>query len=183
MEILVTKRLTLRPPLEVDAEAITEAFQNPNITRNLTNVPNPYGLQDALSWVERSSDAAKAAHFCIYREKLLGVVSISASKDNIYQLGYWLGEDVWGEGYMTEAARAALSYAFRRFSIEEVESGAYEDNRASLAVLDKLGFEDNGKVEVHQNPTRKTETPCPRRVLTRNRFEQFFGSLETDQAA
>ena len=108
MEILVTKRLTLRPPLEVDAEAITEAFQNPNITRNLTNVPNPYGLQDALSWVERSSDAAKAAHFCIYREKLLGVVSISASKDNIYQLGYWLGEDVWGKGYMTEAARAAL---------------------------------------------------------------------------
>ncbi len=74
MDILVTRRLTLRPPLEVDAEAITQAFQNKEITRMLSNVPQPNGLDDAKNWVSSWQDKKDSVCFVIYGQQLMGVV-------------------------------------------------------------------------------------------------------------
>ncbi len=183
MDILVTRRLTLRPPLEVDAEAITAAFQNSNITRNLTTVPSPYMLEDALDWIEKCRSDHNALHYCIYRQSLLGVASVSLNKDGEYDLGYWLDEPHWSNGYVTEAARAVLSQAFRKLGPDVIGSGAYDDNPGSLAVLDKLGFEDSGVVEKHTNPTRGEDVTCLKRSLSRERFERLFGPLDPAQAA
>ena len=66
MDILVTRRLTLRPPLDVDADAIATALQNKDVTRMLTNVPNPYGLDDAVNWIKRVDEDKHSAYFSIY---------------------------------------------------------------------------------------------------------------------
>lgn len=182
MDILVTKRLTLRPPLEVDADAIAQNLQNPSVARMLTHVPSPYKVEDALTWINKVSEQKDALYFSIYRQKMLGVVSVRGNADGIPDLGYWLSQEAWGNGFMTEAARATLSHGFRKFGWEEVNSGAYEDNPASYAVLEKLGFEATGTA-VHKNPTRQCDVTCKRVSLTRNRFEQMFGPLETDMAA
>ena len=42
MDILVTKRLTLRPPLEVDIDDIALFIGNRNVSRMLARVPYPY---------------------------------------------------------------------------------------------------------------------------------------------
>ena len=182
MDILVTRRLTLRPPLEVDADAITKALQNPNVTRMLTSVPSPYSVDDATDWIKRCGEQTDAAYFSIYREKFLGVVSVRPNTDGEMDLGYWLDQSAWGQGLMSEAARAVVSHAFRKFDLEEITSGAYEDNRASKAVLSKLGFEPVGTVR-HSNPTRGCDVACTRMKVTRDGFEKIFGSLETDVAA
>ena len=182
MDILVTKRLTLRPPLEVDAEAISNALQNPKISRMLTSVPSPYVPSDALEWINKCGSERDALHFCIYRQNLLGVVSVRPNAKGKIDLGYWLDEPVWGNGFMTEAARATLSYAFTKLGCNEIESGAYQDNPASLAVLEKLGFEPTGEA-THSNVTRKCDVICKRSVLSKTRFEQMFGPLEGKEAA
>lgn len=182
MDILVTKRLTLRSPLDVDAEAICAVMQNKNITRMLTPVPNPYTLSDAQKWIDNASRNDAAYHFCIYREKLLGAVSVNPGVDGHFTLGYWLDESVWREGYMSEAARAAISHAFQKSGADEIYSGAYEDNPASMAVLVKLGFEA-AETKTHYNPTRKCHVTCNHVVLTRARFESIFGSFEPSLAA
>jgi len=182
MDVLVTRRLTLRPPLEVDADAITAALQNPKVTRMLTSVPSPYTVADAQAWIKRIENEKHASYFSIYREKFLGVVSVRHNQNGEADLGYWLDEAAWGQGYMSEAARAVTSHAFRRFNLERMESGAYEDNRASQRVLEKLGFERT-QDQPHYNQTRKCEVSCKRVELTRDRFEQIFGSLETNVAA
>ena len=182
MDILVTRRLTLRPPLDVDADAIATALQNKDVTRMLTNVPNPYGLGDAVNWIKRVDEDKHSAYFSIYRQKFLGVVSVQTSEDGEADLGYWLDRSAWGQGFMSEAARATVSHAFRKFGFETISSGAYEDNRASMAILRKLGFEADG-ARPHFNPTRNCQVSCNRVVLTRSRFEQLFGSLETSVAA
>jgi len=182
MDILVTKRLTLRPPLEVDAEAITTALQNTSIARNLTHVPTPYAHQDALDWIKRTSVDEGTMYFSIYREKFLGAISVTPNATGEMDLGYWLDQPAWGQGFMTEAARAVVSHAFRKFSLETIVSGAYEDNRASQTVLAKLGFEPTGTA-THSNPTRKCDVTCNRVALQRSTFEQLFGSLETNEAA
>ncbi len=182
MDILVTRRLTLRPPLEVDAEAITAGLQNPNVTRMLTRVPSPYYEGDALAWIKQNGSRSDAAFFSIYREKFLGAVSIVPAEDGAMDLGYWLDQSAWGQGFMSEAARAVTSHAFRKFGLDEITSGAYEDNRASMAVLIKLGFEPTGDA-IHSNPTRGCDVKCNRMVLPRSRFEQIFGSLDSNVAA
>lgn len=183
MDILVTRRLTLRPPLEVDAEAIAVALQNPNITHMLTSVPSPYSVDDALSFINEANADENSVHMSIYHQRLLGIVSVSPKNGNSADLGYWLDQPAWSKGYATEAARAVLSHAFRKFGHSEIHSGAYEDNPASLAVLSKLGFEETGTTQQHFNGTRNCEAPCKRVLLTRERFEHMFGSLETNVAA
>ncbi|MGI9365646.1 MAG: GNAT family N-acetyltransferase [Rhizobiaceae bacterium] len=182
MDILVTRRLTLRPPLDVDAEAITAALQNKDVTRMLTNVPNPYGLEDAVRYVKRVEKQKDAVYLSIHRQKLIGMVSIRPTDSGTNDLGYWLERSAWGNGFMSEATRAAVSHAFRKLGLNSITSGAYEDNRASMAVLRKLGFEPDGESLGH-NPTRGCKVTCKRMVLTRQRFEQIFGSLETNVAA
>ena len=50
------------------------------------------------------------------------------------------------------------------------------------ATLEKLGFEPDRAIVDH-NPTRKCDVTCNQVVLTRERFESLFGSLDTSAAA
>lgn len=181
MDILITRRLTLRPPLEVDAEAIAIALANKRISRNLSRVPAPYTLADADEWIAKCGQDKKSLHFTIHRDRLIGVVSVGYV-DGQYNLGYWLDEQAWGEGLMSEAARAVVSHAFRQTGAEEILSGAYVDNPASKAILDKLGFEPSHQVD-DPNPTRGTCVTCNKVRLSRRRFESIFGTLEERAAA
>ena len=182
MDILVTRRLTLRPPLDVDAEEIAAALQNKDVTRMLANVPNPYGFDDAVSYIKKLGKQNDAVYLGIHRQKLIGLVSIRPTEDRSHDLGYWLERSAWGNGFMSEATRAAVSHAFRKLYLESMTSGAYEDNRASISILHKLGFEPDGE-HLDHNPTRDCKVTCKRMILTRQRFEQIFGSLETNVAA
>lgn len=56
------------------------------------------------------------------------------------EIGWRLREDAWGFGYATEAARAALDFAFRRHAIDRVMSRSDVANDASLNVMRKLGM-------------------------------------------
>ena len=182
MDILVTRRLTLRPPLDLDAEAIAAGLQDTNVSRMLSNVPNPYTVDHAHKWINKTQANANDLYLCIYRQKMLGMVWVRHDEDGQPNLGYWLDRSAWGQGFMSEAARAAVSHAFRKFGHDHIISGAYEDNRASLTILEKLGFEPHQAIVDH-NPTRKCDVTCNKVKLTRERFETLFGSLETTAAA
>ena len=51
-----TPRLLLRPGWMEDAPALAQAIGDPAVLRNLTRVPSPYGLEDALAFLERPQD-------------------------------------------------------------------------------------------------------------------------------
>jgi RimJ/RimL family protein N-acetyltransferase len=148
MDILVTKRLTLRPPLEVDLDDIAEFIGNPNVSRMLARVPFPYFRKDAEEWLEHVTaemDAGQQMAFTIHRERLIGVVTLSAFDEGAPVLGYWLAEPAWGKGYATEAAAAILAHAFSTRQIETVKASIAKSNPASLNVQLKLGFKMTGE--------------------------------------
>lgn len=77
---------------------------------------------------------------------LLGVVGLDACA-HLHQsceLGYWLRLDAVGRGLMTEAAGAAVAFAFSRLSAHRVRCAAATDNHASLRVISRLGFRLEG---------------------------------------
>jgi len=60
--------------------------------------------------------------------------------DGVATLGYWLGEAYWRNGYMTEAASAALRFAFEELNLNRINVKAAIENTASNATIQKLGF-------------------------------------------
>jgi RimJ/RimL family protein N-acetyltransferase len=58
----------------------------------------------------------------------------------VYELGFHLRRDFWGQGLATEAAQAVTEYAFGALSAEALMAGHHPSNRASRKVLLKLGF-------------------------------------------
>lgn len=147
MDILVTKRLTLRPPLEVDTDDIAEFIGNWNVARMLARVPHPYFTKDAQDWighVSKNIDAGLDMAFTIHRERLIGVMSLEGFDSGVPEFGYWLAEPYWGKGFATEAGAAVLAHAFKTRDVERVVSGVFKDNSASLNVQHKLGFKLTG---------------------------------------
>ncbi|AQU80823.1 MULTISPECIES: GNAT family protein [Planococcus] len=75
-------------------------------------------------------------------------------------LGYALDKTYNGRGYMTEAIELTVAYAFKKLALHRIEAGVMPGNDASVRVLEKAGFhqegiasknvEINGKWQDHQ---------------------------------
>jgi RimJ/RimL family protein N-acetyltransferase len=83
--------------------------------------------------------------------------------------GSWLGLRHQGRGLGTEMRAAVLHLAFAGLGAEEACSGAMDDNFASLAVSDKLGYERDG---VERHLVRGRAVTQYRLRLTRARWEK-----------
>jgi ribosomal-protein-alanine N-acetyltransferase len=58
--------------------------------------------------------------------------------------GYWVGESVAGQGIMPLALAAACDHAFVALGLHRIEVNIRPENIASLRVVEKLGFRDEG---------------------------------------
>jgi ribosomal-protein-alanine N-acetyltransferase len=78
---------------------------------------------------------------------LLGHVEISQIARGNFQsayLGYAIGAEDRGQGYMTEALQLALRYAFRTLRLHRVEANVEPGNEASRALVRRAGFTREG---------------------------------------
>jgi len=139
MNVLISPRLTLRPPAPPDAEDIALWLSDRAVARMLAKVPHPYHVEDAEEWIDRVAADPAAMVYTVHRERLIGVVSLEGDPA-APTLGYWLAAPWHGRGYMTEAAHALLAHAFATRGIGVVRSSVFADNPASLRVQRKLGF-------------------------------------------
>jgi RimJ/RimL family protein N-acetyltransferase len=56
------------------------------------------------------------------------------------EIGWRLARSAWGNGYATEAARAALAFGFGEVGLDEIVSFTTVANRRSRAVMERLGM-------------------------------------------
>ena len=61
------------------------------------------------------------------------------------EIGWRLGRAFWGQGYATEAARAALRVGFERLGLPEIVAFTSLINRPSRAVMERIGMIDSGE--------------------------------------
>jgi len=89
------------------------------------------------------------AFFILLRETgmLVGGVNLSGVRRGVAQaasLGYWMGEAFANRGFMSEALTALLPYAFERLGLHRIEAACLPHNKASRALLARLGFQQEG---------------------------------------
>jgi RimJ/RimL family protein N-acetyltransferase len=145
--VLETDRLILRTPSLDNAAAVAALANNRKIAEMTSLIPHPYGLEDATSWI--SSLSAETGHwsFGIFAKdsgELVGVCGYGKRYDHGPEIGYWLGEPFWGQGFATEAVRAVIDHLFSTTAIDEIDAGCRVTNVASRHVLEKCGFQWTG---------------------------------------
>lgn len=70
----------------------------------------------------------------------LAVPGFEAHFTPAVEVGWRLARSAWGNGYATEAGRAALSFGFERAGLEEIVSLTTAGNERSRAVMERLGM-------------------------------------------
>ena len=140
---------TLRGFCLDDTTALQKHADNINISRYLFDrFPSPYTMADAEAFVSRKLNQEPLNNFVIdINNELAGVIGVDRRED-IYRkaplLGYWLAEEYWGRGIMTEAITLVAAYAFANLDIVRLQSGVLSNNPASARVLEKAGFVREG---------------------------------------
>jgi [ribosomal protein S5]-alanine N-acetyltransferase len=134
---------TLRQWQAGDEKSLAENANNHKIWRNLKDIfPHPYTLMDAYEWIKMA--AHSQTNFAIeVKGKAVGGIGILL-KDDIYkknaEIGYWLGEEYWGQGIISSAINEVVEYTFKNFDVSRIYAGVFEYNLASMRVLEKAGF-------------------------------------------
>jgi len=148
---LQTERLVLRPFSLADAAEVTRMCGDDIIARYIPTMPHPYPPEAATAWLsthQEKFDAGKETIFAITDKadgKLMGAVGLIITPEHRRaEIGYWLGAEYREQDYMTEAARAALGYAFKKLELEAVTAHHLRPNTASGMVMQKLGMKYEG---------------------------------------
>jgi len=134
-----------------DIEGLVRHANNENVARNLEDrFPHPYTREDARGWLAHVAEQDPPTQFAIATEReVIGGIGFRIRED-VYrrtaELGYWLGEDHWGQGVATRAVRAFSGWIFESLPVERIEARVFETNPASCRVLEKAGFTCEGQL-------------------------------------
>ena len=143
MEFILRKAV-LRPWSLADADSLCLHANNINIANNLRNAfPHPYTLKDAIAWLKGAETNSNLLLAISIDGKAVGGIGLIFQQD-IYkknaEIGYWLSEDYWNLGIVTEGIEAVVRHAFKNLEIHRIYAGTFETNKASQRVLAKAGF-------------------------------------------
>ncbi|HSB11956.1 MAG TPA: GNAT family N-acetyltransferase [Blastocatellia bacterium] len=145
MELKLSKS-TLREWRPGDEDSLVRHANNRSVWRNLRDAfPHPYTLSNAKHWIQIANPTTPITNFAIVvDDSAVGAIGL-ALKEDVFrrsaEIGYWLGEEYWGRGIVTEAVRAVTDYAFATFDLCRVYAGVFEWNLGSMRVLEKAGYE------------------------------------------
>ncbi len=134
-----------------DVASLTKHANNPVVSRNLRDMfPSPYTEEDAEHWLAVVSCMQPETQFALDVDgAAVGGIGISPGLDVHRidgELGYWLGEAYWGQGIMTAAIKAFVPHCFAAYRLERIHAHVFEWNVASGRVLEKAGFDLEGRL-------------------------------------
>lgn len=142
---ITTKRLVLTTPVLAHVPAMAVLANSRAIYEVLSRLPHPYGEQDGRFFVDTIARGPDEFAWSILRDgQFIGVVGLHLQADQLPELGYWLGEPFWGQGYATEAATAVVG-ATRSAGAAALQARALLTNAGSRNVLHKAGFTETGQ--------------------------------------
>jgi ribosomal-protein-alanine N-acetyltransferase len=151
MILLETERLLLRHHIEADLDAFCEMMADPEFRR----------LSGGKPLSREEAERTFRENVLLHQPTRLGLWATEYKPEGRYigrcgvyqnrgdnnevvpgegQLAYYLARPYWRRGLATEASHALVEIAFREWGLSRIEAGINATNRASLRVVEKLGF-------------------------------------------
>lgn len=148
--ILETERLILRQFRLKEAPRVYELASVAAVAATSLNIPHPYPESLATEWIAGHPEAVtKGMHvFAIVRrddDLLIGSVSLAVNeRHHRAELGYWIGQPYWNQGYATEAVRRVIVWGFANLGLNRIFAQHFANNPASGRVMEKAGMRYEG---------------------------------------
>jgi len=144
--------ILLRPWNMADLDYLVKFANNAKIACNLTDAfPHPYSRENGIAYISTFSNDNPAKIFAITVDGIpCGSIGISPQTDihrKNAEMGYWLAEEYWGRGIMTEAVKQTIRHGFDSFDLERIFARPFSTNIASQRVLEKAGMKLEARFE------------------------------------
>jgi [ribosomal protein S5]-alanine N-acetyltransferase len=151
-----TERLTIRPLVESDAEALHEVWSDPEVMRYLPAEP-ARTLEESLGRVRRHIERHERGGLSLWAVcergggEVLGVCGLYPVEGTgpEVEVAYHLARRQWGKGYATEAAAACVMAGLRDAGLPRILAFAFPENAASIRVMEKIGMRAEGRVQLY----------------------------------
>ncbi|MGB3293817.1 MAG: GNAT family N-acetyltransferase [Phormidesmis sp.] len=145
---LETERLYLRQWTEADKAPFAELTADERV---MEFFPRPLSRSESDAMVDRVQREIVQRGWGWWavevkgKHRFIGFVGLNIPSADLpfnpcIETGWRLGYPYWGQGYATEAARAALALGFETLKLDEIVAFATLDNVRSQAVMQKLGM-------------------------------------------
>ena len=154
MKIQINDNFTLTPIFKKDKKDLVRYISHPAIAGNTLTIPYPYTPKDAdwfLDFIKKKQvEKGQQYNWAIRNSAgtLIGSIGLLGEEGfgNPYRdaFGYWLAEDFWGKGIMTEVVQKFSEYCLGERGLHRLEASVFAPNKASMKVLEKAGFEREG---------------------------------------
>ena len=147
-----TERLLMRPISHADAAAIQATASLHVVADTMISIPHPYPHDEAQRFISSQMAASEAGHCHAFviesriRAEFFGIIEIRDIEQEHSQaeLSFWLTPDAWGGGYMSEALKAIVGFAFESLGLNRLYAYHMIRNPGSGKVLQKNGFVREG---------------------------------------
>lgn len=142
-----TTRLVLRQLAGSDADALFQIFGDPDVMRYWSSPPLQ-SLEDARKLLENIDQGRTSSTLfqwgieLIETGRVIGTATLYGW-DRAHaraSIGYALRQDHWRRGFVTEAIRGLIRFAFDELQLHRLEADVDPNNEASVRSLERLGF-------------------------------------------
>jgi RimJ/RimL family protein N-acetyltransferase/catechol 2,3-dioxygenase-like lactoylglutathione lyase family enzyme len=156
---LSTERLRLRPLVAEDVDALVPIYTNPEITRYFgAAVPDRRSVVELVRRrLNRPLAEGMGSWVLELDGRLVGLAHLWPSRQlpgAVPEMGWLLARSAWGRGLATEAAAAVLDHGRYRLGLPSVWALVHRENKASIAVAERLGMLNVGAGQHHGGPHR-----------------------------
>ncbi len=153
--ILETERLRLRPLEVADADRLFPILNDPEVMAHwdVPEIDDPDLVRAIVQGQVIDATSGRAFHWTIRTiedDQFLGACDVS-DIDRWHkraEIGFLLGRGAWGQGYALEAMRSVIAFA-AAMGVRRLAARTHLGNKRSDAVLEKLGFEQEGLLRGH----------------------------------
>ena len=155
---LAAPHVALRWLTESDASALFAIFSNPTVMRYWSTLPMSDIAQarKLVAEIHEGFRARRLFQWGVVRledDRVIGTCTLFAINEaqGRAELGYALGHEYWGNGYMREALTALVDFAFGGLRMRRLEADIDPRNAGSLHAVERLGFRREGVLRERWN--------------------------------
>ena len=142
--ILETARTIVRGWREADIPAYTQIVADPDVMRFVGDGSVHMAAQ-ATAFVHHMRQQARERGWLFWAVEakatgtLMGWCGFGLREGQV-NFAYRFAKAFWGQGFGTEVAQAVLAYGVAQYQLVPCTAVAFEENTASIRILEKLGF-------------------------------------------